>query len=136
MERFLGYSFLMSKKPRDPPLRVVSNLDPIGLQPSRPLGEHGRRLWDRVLAEYIVDDVAGVELLSQACAALDRAEALAAHVEADGAIVRTPAGIKAHPGIREELAARGFVVRTLQKLGLNYEPLRSGPGRPPGRGAA
>lgn len=40
--------------------------------------------------------------------------------------------MKAHPAIREELACRGFVVRTLQKLGLNCEPVRSGPGRPPG----
>ena len=127
---------MMSKKPRDPPLRIVSNLDPIRLEPSRPLGEHGQRLWNRVVSEYVVDDVAGIELLTQACQALDRAEALAEHVSQDGAIVRTPAGIKAHPGIREELACRGFIVRTLQKLGLNYEPLRSGPGRPPGRGAA
>ena len=52
----------------------------------------------------------------------------------DGAIVRTATGIKAHPAIREELSCRGFIVRTLQKLGLNYEPLRAAPGRPPNTG--
>jgi hypothetical protein len=69
---------------------------------------------------------------TQACQAVDRAEALAGHVAEDGEIVRTPNGIKAHPAIREELACRGFIVRTLQKLGLNYEPLRALAGRPLG----
>jgi hypothetical protein len=57
-----------------------------------------------------VDDCTGIELLTLACQSLDRAERLAAAVEQDGEIVRTATGVKAHPGIREELAARGFVV--------------------------
>ncbi len=129
----------MAKKPEKAPLRIVA--DPGGSgrepaatlpQPTRPLGDHGQRLWNQVVSEYDVTDVAGIELLTQACQGVDRAEALAAHIAADGEIVRTRTGIKAHPAIREELACRGFVVRTLQKLGLNYEPVRSGPGRPPG----
>jgi phage terminase small subunit len=122
------------KKSAKPPLRIVSDLDATGPQPSRPLGAHGQALWRRVLGEYDVSDAAGVEMLTQACQACDRAEALAGHLREDGEIVRTPQGIKAHPAIREELSCRGFVVRTLQKLGLNFEPLRASPGRPPGRG--
>ena len=125
------------KKSGKPPLRVVSDLGapgPQGPQPSRPLGEHGAKLWARVLEEYDVSDAAGVEMLTQSALACDRAEALAAHVAEDGEIVRTPQGIKSHPAIREELSCRGFVVSTLQKLGLNFEPLRA-PGRPPGRGS-
>ena len=127
------------KKPEKSPLRIVAEPgatgpepDVTGPQPSRPLGQHGQRLWRHVTAEYDLSDVAGIELLTQCCQAVDRLEALAAHVAEDGEIVRTPNGIKAHPAIREELACRGFVVRTLQKLGLNYEPLRALPGRPPG----
>jgi ribosomal protein L13E len=86
------------------------------------------------VSEYELDDIAAAELLTQACQATDRAEELAAHVARDGAIVRTATGIKAHPAIREELSCRGFIVRTLQKLGLNYEPLRAAPGRPPNSG--
>ena len=126
------------KKSAKPPLRIVGNLDAPGLQgpqPSRPLGAHGEKLWRRATAEYDIDDVAGVEMLTLACQALDRAEALAACIETDGEIVRTPQGIKSHPAIREELSCRGFIVRTLQKLGLNFEPVRAGPGRPPGRGS-
>jgi hypothetical protein len=124
----------MSKSGK-PPLRIVANLDATGPhlpQPSRPRGEHGERLWRRTTEEYRIEDVAGVEMLTQACQALDRAEALAARVEEDGEIVRTPTGIKAHPAMKEELAARGFVVRTLQRLGLNFEPVCAGPGRPAG----
>jgi hypothetical protein len=121
----------MAKKTKAPPLRIVTDHEVTGPQPSRSLGEHGRKLWNSVVSEYEVGDVSGIELLTQACQAVDRAEALAAHVAQDGEIVRTAIGIKVHPAIREELACRGFVVRTLQKLGLNYEPLRSAPGRPP-----
>ena len=121
-------------KTRKPP-HVVTDLDGTGPQPSRKLGEHGMALWSRIISEYVVDDCAGIELLTQAAQACDRAEALAAHIAKDGEIVRTPNGIKAHPAIKEELACRGFIVRTLQKLGLNYEPLRAGPGRPPGSAA-
>jgi hypothetical protein len=85
-----------------------------------------------VTNKYVVEDAAGVEMLTQLCAALDRAEALSARVAEDGEIDRTLTGIKAHPAIKEELACRGFAVRTLQKLGLNFEPLRAGPGRPSG----
>jgi phage terminase small subunit len=75
---------------------------------------------------------AGVEMLTQYCQAVDLAEALSARIAEDGEIIRTMNGIKAHPAIKDGLAARGFVVRTLQKLGLNFEPLRTAPGRPPG----
>jgi hypothetical protein len=117
-------------------LRIVGGSDAVQPQPPRPLGEHGQRLWRQVNAEYLIDDAPGIEFLTLACQALDRAEELAACVAEDGPVIRTRTGIKAHPAIKEELACRGFLVRTLQKLGLNFEPLRSGPGRPPGRGAA
>jgi phage terminase small subunit len=106
-----------------------------GLQPSRPLGAHGEALWRKVTAEYDVSDASGVEMLTQACQAVDLAEALSERIAEDGEIVRTAAGIKAHPAIKDSLAARGFVVRTLSRLGLNYEPVRTSMGRPPGRGA-
>jgi hypothetical protein len=84
------------------------------------------KLWRQVHAEFQFDDIGGIELLAQACAGIDRAESLAARIEADGELIRGPQGLKCHPGIREEMSARAFVVRTLMKLGLNYEPLRTG----------
>jgi phage terminase small subunit len=118
----------MAKKP---PLQLVPNLPGTGPEPPRTLGDHGRRLWNRVCTEYDIADVAGIEMLAQCCAALDRAEALRAGIDQDGEVIRTRGQIKDHPALKHELAARAFVVRTLSRLGLNFEPLRSGPGRPP-----
>jgi hypothetical protein len=120
----------MAKNFTVPPLHVVEPEG--GPQPARALGQHGMALWSRVNAEYRIADVAGIELLTHACQAVDRAEMLAAYVAAHGAIIKTKTGIKAHPAIREELACRGFAVRTLMRLGINFEPLHVGPGRPPG----
>jgi hypothetical protein len=112
------------------PLSIISP-GATDARPPRQLGEHGMQLWRSVLAEYQVDDVAGREMLAQACAGLDRAEGLAAEIAADGGVVRSRAGPRAHPAIKEELAARSFVVRTLARLGLNSQPLQTTVGRPP-----
>jgi len=88
-------------------------------------------LWKGILAEFDVRDRAGLELLAQAAACLDRAESLAAEIAVDGAVVRTRTGVRSHPSIKDELGARTACVRILQKLGVTEEPLRPGPGRPP-----
>jgi phage terminase small subunit len=124
--------FLQMKRSAHPPRLTLVEPGLTEPKPSRPLGEHGQALWRRVTTEYAIDDAAGVEMLTQCCQAVDLAEALSARIAEDGEIIRTMNGIKAHPAIKDGLAARGFVVRTLQKLGLNFEPLRTAPGRPPG----
>jgi hypothetical protein len=107
---------------------VTSRADPLG--PPRALGAHGRVLWDAVTSEYDLSDCGGREMLAQACAALDRAEALRERIDKDGAIIRTKGGLRDHPGLKHELACRSFVVRTLQRLGLDVEALKA-VGRPP-----
>ena len=92
--------------------------------PPRPLGKHGLALWRVVQAEYAVTDVGGVETLCHACQALDRAEEFAALIARDGAMLRTKTGVREHPLIKHELASRAFVVRTLQRLGLDVEALK------------
>ena len=111
------------------PLSVVP-LDNDGIQPPRPLGQAGRSLWDRVQKEYDVCDVAGVEMLTILGEASDRISTLRAQIDADGEVIRSRGTIRAHPALRDELANRAFVIRTLQKLGLNYEPVKAH-GRPP-----
>ena len=79
-------------------------------------------------------DCGGAELLAQACQALDRAEGLAAAIARDGDVVRSRGGVfKTHPAVREELACRSFVVRTLERLGVTSESVKR-PGRPPSGG--
>jgi hypothetical protein len=122
----------MAKKPSEkPPLTLVGS-GATGLQPPITLGQHGRSLWDRIQAEYAVDDSAGIEMLAQACAGADLAEQLQGQVERDGAVIYVRGTPRAHPAVKDLLAARAFVVRTLTKLGLNFEPVRASAGRPSG----
>jgi hypothetical protein len=97
--------------------------------PPRHLGNAGLALWQRVQSEYSIRDAGGVELLCLACQALDRAEALSNAIAVDGMTLRIRGGIRAHPALRDELANRAFVTRTLAKLGITSEPIQP-PGRP------
>jgi hypothetical protein len=98
-------------------------------QPPRPLGTHGTALWMAVTAEYRVEDAGGVEMLTQACEASDRVAALAAQISQDGEVVRTRTGPRSHPGLKDEVALRSFIVRTIEKLGLNFEAIRPAGGQ-------
>jgi hypothetical protein len=84
------------------------------VDPPRPLGEHGLALWQRVATEYDIDSSSALEQLVLACATLDRAEACAAQIAIDGLMLDG----RENPLIKHELAARAFVARTLQRLGL------------------
>lgn len=121
----------MAKKP---PFTIVSP-NTTGGEPPRDLGKHGRQLWDRIQRQYGIKDEGGIEQLAQACAMEDRAEKLHEDVEHDGAVLRSrTGGVRVHPAVKEELACRSFVVRTLQRLGLDPEndsEPRRGLGRPP-----
>jgi hypothetical protein len=118
----------MVKKPE---FSLVSNQSGTAINPPRPLGKHGRSLWDRVMSTYNISDSGGIELLCLACQALDRAEMLSALIAAEGAVISVRGGtLKEHPALKAELANRSFVARTLARLGLDVEPLRAGAGRP------
>jgi hypothetical protein len=106
--------------------------EPAAVDPPGELGVVGMSLWRDIVSSYEFNDRGSYETLFQACAAADRAANLRALIDEDGEVIRTKVGIKDHPGLKHEIANRSFVVRTLSRLGLDLEPLRSGPGRPPG----
>lgn len=85
-------------------------------------------------ASYAVSDVGGVEILLQTCFALDRSEELATEIDNDGPTILVKGTLREHPLLKAELANRSFVVRGLQRLGLNYEIIKPSVGRPPGYG--
>jgi hypothetical protein len=116
---------------KSPPFSIVPP-EPIGLAPPRPLGQHGQALWSRVQAEYGLRDTGGLEILAQLCAALDLAESLRAAIERDGPVVYGARGgaPRTHPAIKDELGCRAFITRSLERLGLNVEAVKPGPGRP------
>jgi hypothetical protein len=99
-------------------------------QPPRTLGDRGLSLWNRITSEYQIEDCGGLEMLAQACQALDRAETLRSEIERDGEVLRLQGTVRDHPALKHELANRAFVVRTLVRLGLNFEPVRPSVGRP------
>jgi hypothetical protein len=120
----------MAKGADRPPLTLVNPMSST-VAPPRELGPHGSNLWTGILAEFDIRDRAGLELLSQAAACLDRAESLAAQIEVDGVVIRGRNGMRSHPAIRDETQCRTACVRILEKLGVTQESLRPGPGRPP-----
>src|SRR5262245_49841975 len=97
--------------------------------PSPPpdLCEAGSSLWRAIVAEYVIDDAAALTLLAEACRAADRAAQRAAAIASDGLVVATAQGPRDHALLKHEIANRSFCVRTLQRLGLNYEPTRARP---------
>src|SRR5262245_34743122 len=108
-----------------------SPLSAVPPSPSSPppppsLGPAGRALWTSILADFSIEDSAGLAMLEQAAAAADRAAMLAEVIERDGAVVEG----KSNSAFKDELAARSFIVRTLQRLGCNLEATRSTLGRP------
>jgi hypothetical protein len=94
------------------------------LKPPRKLGNLGSSLWESLQREYVISDAAGIELLMQACEAADRIGRLSEQIDKDGEVIQSKSGPRIHPCVKEELACRGFIVRTLQALGLNLEPVR------------
>jgi hypothetical protein len=117
-------------------LKVVPAAPESGaVEPPGKLGAVGLSLWHDIVSSYEFSDRGSYETLFQACAAADRAERLRELIDKDGEVIRTKTtGLKDHPALRHEIACRSFVCRTLARLGLDLEPLRSGPGRPPGPG--
>ena len=76
------------------------------------------------MSEYDITDSGSLAMLEQACTAVDRLTEYSAAIDRDGPVVRTKQGTKEHPLAKLELATRAFVVRTLQRLGLNLEPAK------------
>ena len=91
------------------------------LKPSRPLGKHGSALWQAVTTEYGIEDAGGVEMLTLACQALDRAEELAAAIKRDGVVIRCKRVVKDHPGLKHEIAAAALWFARCGGLGWTWK---------------
>jgi P27 family predicted phage terminase small subunit len=98
------------------------------------LSPEARKWWRKLRDEYAIDDVAGLLLLQTAMEAFDRMRAAQAAIEEEGAtVVDRFAQVKGHPLLCVERDARASMMAALKALNLDLEPLRDGPGRPPGR---
>src|SRR5262249_42945563 len=96
---------------------MLKKLDTFTDEPPQPLGDVGRALWDRLLADRDLPSERERELLLNACVATDRAAALGVEIERDGAVVTSTTGHKReHPGVRAELHYRALATRCLALL--------------------
>jgi P27 family predicted phage terminase small subunit len=97
------------------------------------LSPEARRWWRRLQQEYAFDDQGGLLLLQTALESFDRMRAAQAAIKEDGATSLDRFGqLKAHPLLPTERDARAAMMAALRQLNLDLEPLRDGPGRPPG----
>jgi len=98
------------------------------------LSPEARRWWRKLQEEYAFSDEGGLLLLQTALEAFDRMRAAQAAIGQDGATALDRFGqLKAHPLLSVERDARAALLAALKALNLDLEPLRDGPGRPPGR---
>jgi hypothetical protein len=88
-----------------------------GPKPPSGLTRAGKSLWNRVLSAYRIEDVGGLEMLYQACAAVDRAVELSALIAQDGPRFMTKTGPKAHPLPQGGIGATGLRCADDQALG-------------------
>jgi hypothetical protein len=115
----------MTKPPETPRFTVVSS-EGTGLEPPSSLGAAGAAFWRRVQAEYGIQDIGGLALLEEICAAKDRVESLREAINADGPVVRNKrgGGVRGHPALQAELQNRAFIARSLERLGISVEPVK------------
>src|SRR5262245_236286 len=98
------------------------------------LSPEAASFWTNIIREYHLADAAGLLLLERACRALMRARELDAVLAKDGLLVTTRAGqARAHPASALLVEAERSLRGALRELHLDLEPLRHGPGRPPGK---
>lgn len=83
-------------------------------KPPMPLKAGGRRLWRSVLTRFALAEHEKVMLL-ECCRTIDDLVAIAA---ADGVVIESPQGRKAHPALTEARQQRLVLTRLLRMLGI------------------
>lgn len=85
--------------------------------PPEGLRDRGRKLWEAVVGDFeLAEHEQG--LLLQAARTLDALDALQERLDADGVIVESPQGLKAHPALPELRQQRIALARLLAALGV------------------
>ena len=121
----------MTKKPATPTVvNPSSRTNP--LAPPTGLGEAGRKLWHAIHADYVVEDSAGLEMLTQICAAADRVAEYDEEIGRDGVTIRVKGTVREHPLLKIRLGTASFILRSLHRLNLDVVAPRTTIGRPAG----
>ena len=98
------------------------------------LSSNADKLKKSIIADYGIDDDAGLAILQTALEAYDLFHSAQKVVDKDGLTVQGDrGGVKAHPLLSVIRDARAQFLAGLKALNLDLEPLQKGPGRPAGR---
>lgn len=90
--------------------------------PPKHLTGETRKMWDRLQADYVLDDAAAMSLLQAACEAFQRAQEARALIDKEGAVLKDRFGqLKAHPAAAIERDSRGQMISALRALRLAPE---------------
>ena len=101
--------------------------------PPKSLSAEGGAIWKRLLADYEINDEAGLLLLQTGLEAYDRLKQCQQAIQRDGPQVLDRFGyLKAHPLLPAERASRTQMLAAFKALHLDIEPLHAQPGRPAG----
>jgi phage terminase small subunit len=107
---------------------------PIIPKPPKGLSRAAKQLWQSLRDEYDIKDCAGLTLLTDACRFFQRREEAREIIAKEGQTIQNRFNeTVVHPSVRVERDAAASMVRSLKALNLDIEPLKNGPGRPPGR---
>ena len=121
----------MAKKP--PTLTVIDAASkPNPLAPPATLGNAGRKLWQDLHRDFVLEDSGAHTMLLEICSAMDNLAEYDEEIGRDGVTIRTKGGVREHPLLKHRLATQSFVVRSLHRLGLDIIPPRNEIGRPAG----
>ncbi|MEX5269060.1 terminase [Kocuria sabuli] len=83
----------------------------------RGLGGQGKALWGCIVKDYDLSESEAV-ILEEAARCRDRIAQLRVVVDAEGVVVSSPQGVKAHPALVEERNQRKLVGQLLASLRL------------------
>lgn len=79
-----------------------------------------KKLWERLRADYCIDDAGGLALLAAACSSFQRSEEARELVGKEGLTTTDRFGqTRPHPGIAIEQNARGQMIAALRALKLS-----------------
>jgi phage terminase small subunit len=116
---------------KNPRLHAVPDADPA---PPAGLSADAANLWRALQREYGINDVGGLTLLQLACESFDAMRQAQALVAEHGACTLDRFGcLKGNPAATIVRDSRTAMLAAMRQLHLDIEPLRDGPGRPPGR---
>ena len=103
-------------------------------KPPKGLSRSAQSWWSRLQSEFGIEDSGGLLVLLVAAESFDKVRQAESIVKTEGLTTTDRFGqSKPHPAVNIARDARAQMLAALKQLNLDLEPLRDGPGRPPGQ---